>query len=95
MAMQEVESIFGIELEEAPEFVNYLRDSLEQTPVVPEQMELRLIDYNGDDLTIPDQRPQTPRAPQPKRSPPAVDQFRVEVWRETKNGKRNVKVTSL
>ncbi|WP_337247336.1 MULTISPECIES: hypothetical protein [unclassified Vibrio] len=90
MAMQEAELIFGTELEEAPEFVNYLKDSLDQTPVVPEQMELRLIDYNGDDLTIPDQRPQTPREPQPKRSPPSVDQFRVEVWRETKNGKLQV-----
>lgn len=95
MAMQEAESIFGAELEEAPEFVNGLKESLEQTPVVPQQMELRLIDSDGDELTIPDQRPQMPRNPQPKRSPPAVDQFRVEVWRETKSGKRNVKVTSL
>ncbi|HDY7622145.1 TPA: hypothetical protein RQJ82_004463 [Vibrio vulnificus] len=98
MAMQETEAIFGAELEEAPEFYNDLKESLERTPVVPEQMELKLIDANGEELTYPQKQPKQPkqpRNPQPRTPAPPVDQFRVEVWRETKNSKRNVKVTTL
>ncbi|CAM3215640.1 hypothetical protein [Vibrio diazotrophicus] len=96
MAMQETEAIFGAELKEAPEFYNDLKESLEKTQVFPQQMELKLVDVNGEELAIPHLPPKQPRKPQQPRNPaPAVDQFRVEVWRETKNSKRNVKVTSL
>ncbi|MGC0118921.1 hypothetical protein [Pseudoalteromonas piscicida] len=95
MAMKETEAIFGEELKEVPEFYSELKKSLEQTFIIPEQMELKLIDENGEELATPSKPPKQPRTPQPRTPPPAVDQFRVEVWRETKNGKRNVKVTSL
>ncbi|MGF1910680.1 hypothetical protein L4C38_14655 [Vibrio kasasachensis] len=95
IAMQETEAIFGAEVEEAPEFMSDLKKSLEQVSVIPKQMELHLVDSDGEELTTEDPKPKKPRNPQPKRPAPVTDQFRVEVWRETKKSKRNIKVTSL
>ncbi len=95
MAMQETEALFGSELEEVPEFINELKESLEQTPVQSQQMQLHLVDINGEELTLENTKPQKPRPPKPKQPKPAVDQYRVEVWRSNKRSKLNVKVTSL
>ncbi|SBT12562.1 hypothetical protein [Vibrio celticus] len=84
IAMQETEAIFGAEVEESPEFMSDLKKSLERVPVIPKQMELNLVDSDGEELTIEDSKPKKPRNPQPKRPAPVTDQFRVEVWRETK-----------
>ena len=95
MAMQETKEIFGDELEEAPDFYNGLKESLERAPVIPKQIELRLVDVNGEELERPIENPKPPRKPYPKSPVPIVEQFRVEVWRETKNSKKNVKVSKL
>jgi hypothetical protein len=95
MAMMETEVIFGSELEDVPEFLNDLKDSLERTPLLPKQMPLPLVDSDGEDLMQESntQKKPTPRKPRPPA--PILDQYRVEVWRENKQSKRNVKIISL
>ncbi|WP_394154809.1 hypothetical protein [Vibrio maritimus] len=97
IAMAEAEAFLGSELNEVPEFRTELEKSLKETPVLCEQMELPLTDVNGDEIIIECIQTTKPRKPlpSPKLPQPVLDQFRVEVWRETKRGKRNVKITSL
>jgi len=93
-AMKETEAIFGSELEDAPEFANALKDSLEQTPMLPQQIRLPLVDADGKEL-IPDRtRKREPRPSQPPQPAPIPEHYRVELWRESKNGKRNVRVSN-
>ncbi|WED25379.1 hypothetical protein L3V77_09875 [Vibrio sp. DW001] len=60
IAMQETEAIFGAEVEEAPEFMSDLKKSLELVPVIPKQMELHLVDSDGEELTTEDPKPKKP-----------------------------------
>lgn len=81
-AMREAEAIFGPELEEAPDFVNALKDSLEQTPLLPRQIPLLLVDAYGKEL-IPDRtKRRAPRPSQPPQPAPVPEHYRVELWRE-------------
>lgn len=93
-AMKETEVIFGSELEDAPEFVSALKDSLEQTPLLPQQIRLPLVDADGNEL-IPERKgKREPRPSQPPQPAPISEYYRVEMWRESKNGKRNVRVSN-
>jgi len=94
-AMTESRIIFGSEAEEAPEFMNELKNSLENAPLYPQQIHLPLVDTDGEELISEGKKQSKPRTPQPRVPPPIPDQYRVEVWRENKKGKRNVRVTSL
>jgi len=95
-AMIESEVLFGNELESCPEFKSGLQDSLEQTPVMLQQIPLPLFDLEGNAL-LPEKRviQRLTRQPKPKRPEPPADQLRVEVWRKTKNSKKNFRVTNL
>ncbi|GAC03742.1 hypothetical protein [Paraglaciecola chathamensis] len=95
-AMIESETLFGDELDSCPEFKSGLQDSLEKTPVMLQQMPLALVDVEGNAL-LPEKRviQRLPRQPKPKRPEPPADQLRVEVWRDTKKSKKNVRVTNL
>lgn len=96
-AMHESELIFGSEIDTVPGFVNDLRQSLEQTPRDLEQIQLPLVNSAGEVL-LPTTEKREPKKERqsPKREPaPAPDQYRVEVWRESRRGKRNVRITSL
>ena len=94
-AMKEAESVFGDELKEAPEFVNALEDSLAKAPLLPRQIKLPLVDALGNDL-IPGgkKRREVPRPSQPPQPVPVPEHYRVELWRESKQSKRNVRVST-
>lgn len=94
-AMKEAESVFGGELEEAPEFVNALEDSLAKAPLFPRQIKLPLVDALGNDL-IPEgkKRRKSKRPSQPTQPAPVPEHYRVELWRESKKSKRNVRVST-
>lgn len=95
-AMQESELIFGSEINTVPEFVADLRQSLEQTPQDLEQIQLPLVNSAGE-LLLPstEKRGSKKDRQLPKRDPvPDPDHYRVEVWRESRKGKRNVRITS-
>jgi len=94
-AMKESEIILGSEAESAPEFMSELKKALKQTPLFPEQMLLPFVDANGEDI-IQDSKKETKTHPsQPRKPIPTPDQYRIEVWREKRNGKRNVRIISL
>jgi hypothetical protein len=97
-AMALSEALFGDETLAAPEFMQKLHESLEQAPLFPQQLPLGLETYEEEiTLLSPPKgqvsRPSHPSFPKPNLPP--SQQFRVEVWRESKKGKREVRVTKL
>lgn len=92
-AMHEAETLFGDDAATAPEFMKKLQESFEQTPQFPQQLPLPL-DTLGQELSGSNKE-RLPRPSRPKPSLPAPQQFRVEVWRESKKGKRRVRVIQL
>jgi hypothetical protein len=95
MAMKETEIIFGSELDDVPEFINDLKDSLERTPLLPKQMPLTLLDSDGEEIMPESSTKRDPIPRKPREPAPILDQYRVEVWRENKKSKRNIKIISL
>ncbi len=93
-AMRESERIFGAELDEAIEFKNELKISLEQAPLLPKQLKLPLVDIDGEEIFL-EAITRKPQQPLPKPPAPVPDLYRVEIWRENRRGERNVRVVSL
>ena len=94
-AMQEATALLGDDTAAAPEFMNTLHESLLKTPLLPEQLILPTIDVDEDPLlqSSTEERVPPPSRPRPTGVPQL--QLRVEIWRESKSGKRNVRVTKL
>lgn len=92
-AMLKVEKIFGPEVESAPDFMLDVKESFEKTPLFAKQMQLPLENIEGDFL-LPSMKNNIKK---PTRREPTQnhDQYRVEVWRESKKSERNVRVVSL
>jgi len=93
-AMRESEAIFGSELEDVPDFVCALKDSLEKTTVLPRQIQLPLVDVYGNELIPERTKRRETRPSQPSQPAPIPEHYRVELWRESKKGKRNVRITN-
>lgn len=91
-AMHHAMEIFGEEADDIPGLVDQLKNEFENAPKYPEQ--LSLIDSDNDecgtDIEPPTKKPSKKRVPQPT---PASQQFRIEIWRESKKGKKRVKVS--
>jgi len=94
-AMQESEKMFGEEATSEPEFIGQLHDALKQTPILPQQILLPFDLEVTEDMELPPSKqiPSQPKPIQPKAPPP--QHLRVEVWRESKKSKKNVRVTKL
>jgi hypothetical protein len=94
-AMIEAKLALGEEANTSPEFMQKLNEALESAPKYPKQeplfeetdIELDGVNNNGD-------KKKPSRAPTPKPDTP-INQFRVEIWRESKRGKKNVKISEL
>lgn len=95
-AMAESERLFGYELNEAVDFKNELKLSLEQAPLLPKQLPLPLVDVDGDEIYLSETQ-RKPRSPLPRTPTPAPDPdlYRVEIRRESRRGKRDVRVVTL
>lgn len=91
-AMQQAIEIFGNETNNIPGFLEDLKREFENAPKYPEQ--LSLIDGENDEFEVDVKSsakvPPQKRAPQPV---PVSQQFKIEIWRESKKGKKRVKVT--
>ncbi len=84
-AMSKFENMLGDELAENSAFVKDMRSQLEAAPTHPEQLSLVQDDWEEGE---PPQR--VPRTP--KRKPvPAPEHFRIEIWRESRNERKQVK----
>ncbi|WP_282364159.1 hypothetical protein [Pseudomonas sp. PS01297] len=94
-AMLAAEVMFGDEAKSEPEFMNEMKKSFEDTPLRAKQLKLPLNTFDEDILLQNSNRKRLPRSPHTKPEPPIGQQFRVEVWRESKKEKRKVRVISL
>lgn len=90
-AMHRAIEILGKEADDIPGLVKELKSEFESVPKYPEQ--LSLIENENDecdaDIESPKKSPSKKRAPIPV---PVRQQFRIEIWRESKKGKKRVKV---
>ena len=94
-AMRESEVLFGDEAATAPEFMQKLHESLKKMPMFPQQIPLPLDTLEQETLLPFSRKKRPPRPSRPKSNLPPSQQFRVEIWRESKKGKRNVRVIKL
>jgi hypothetical protein len=91
--MMEARKIIGEDADSCPEFIDALRDGIEQAPRYPSQ--ISLLD-ESDDLLLNDVKSTSKKQSLPKPKPDAPpNQYRVEVWRQSKRDKKIVKVTKL
>ncbi len=94
-AMNEAEALFGDDATTVPEFMQKLQESFEQTPRLPQQLPLSL-DTLEQAVVVPgSNKERSPRPSHPKPSLPPPQQFRIEVWRESKKGQRKIRVIQL
>jgi hypothetical protein len=87
--------VLGVDAAESPEFTRQLEDSLASVCLHPEQLLLpmELPEESGDEPGDDTSRRQP--SPRPKPIIPPLERFRVEIWRESKKGKKSVTVTAL
>lgn len=94
-AMQKAENILGAEGKASPEFSHGLYEAFQTAPKYLKQMPLFEVDQSeiklGHDV---ENKRNSPRTPTPKPEAP-INQFRVEIWRESKRDKKNVRVKKL
>ncbi|MCE1054443.1 hypothetical protein [Pseudomonas alloputida] len=94
-AMLKAELFLGDEVRSEPGFMLELKDSLESTPLLSRQLDLPLNNLEQDSILQTDNDMRKPRLPRPKPELPIGQQFRVEVWRDSKKEKRRVRVIQL
>lgn len=94
-AMSEAEAIFGPDASSVPGLMADLEESFEQTPLLPQQIQLPLENAEGELLLSASVKKKKFRLSTPREPAPGHDQYRVEVWRDSRKGKRNVRIVSL
>jgi hypothetical protein len=88
-------SVLGGEEEELPGFFDALAKAFHDCPSRPEQEKLPFSDLDEELEVL---KPEERKGPsKPRRQPPEVPSlhYRVEIWRESKNNKKQSKVTTL
>lgn len=93
-AVQEAGAILGDDAVEAPELLDRLTESLRKVQLKPEQISLA---FDGVAEEFPTEEPDKrkhPKEPKPVPVIPAATHVRVEVWKESKRGKKRIKVTT-
>ncbi len=94
-AMKEAERILGDEASSSSEFMQKLNEALESAPKYPKQESLFEgveNELNGGNDERNKKKPS--RTPTPKPDIP-TNQFRVEIWRESKRDKKNIRIRKL
>lgn len=92
-AVIKAKEILGEETNTSPEFIIDLKKSLEDTPRMLEQMDfdlpLELLEMQNIEDSIPHQKRKV------KIQKDAILHNRIQIWRESKNGKRKILVTQI
>jgi hypothetical protein len=93
-AIGKATELIGDDAVESPEFMERLTQSLRNTQLHPEQTALPL---DGVEEPHPMERndQKTPRPTKPSPPIPPGNQVRVEVWKESKRGKKKIRVTNI
>ena len=95
--MQVAEKLLGDEAKEVPEFIKEFQLSLENAPLYHKQLKLPL-EFN---ILEADEPLMLPKVPKKKKIPTQrqplgpQNHLKVQVWRESKNSKKNVRVYKL
>lgn len=94
-AMLEAEALLGDEIHDVPEFMKALGDSLATAPSIPKQLPLPM--EETEDAREIAGAPNSPRSRKERLPPilPPLLHLRVVVWRESKNGKKRIKITEI
>lgn len=94
-AIAEAEQILGPEAASAPDFLQRLSESLRDAPIQAKQMFLA----EEGELCEPGESTPSKRSPvrslPPRPALPPANQFRVEVWRESKRGKKHIRIVPI
>ncbi|WP_018416497.1 hypothetical protein [Teredinibacter turnerae] len=90
-AIEQSKAIFG-DSDDVPEFYNDLEVALHEVPPHPSENQLEMELKSDEDMLSAPQK--TEKRPKPSKPPlPPVDHYRVEVWRESRRDKLNVRVS--
>lgn len=94
-AVSEAEYLLGEEAAETPDLMTDLANALRNCPRYPEQVPLAFEEVGEPPLidTTDGKLPRTPKRRSPELPPPL--HYRVEVWRESKNDRKQKKLTAL
>ncbi|WP_426369864.1 hypothetical protein [Pseudocolwellia sp. HL-MZ7] len=88
-AMILARNIFG---DDVPEFMDQLKDSLEKTP---SQLSLPIEEPEEQSIILPKDNDREPPSRKPKVHVIRPEQYRVEIWRESKKSERNIRVRKV
>lgn len=94
-AMMEAEHILGDEASASSQFMQKLNEAFMSAPKHPKQEPLfEFMENNSASGNSESNKKKPSRTPTPKPDIP-INQFRVEIWRESKRDKKNVRVSKL
>jgi hypothetical protein len=93
-ALSQAKALLKDEAESAPSFMRELEESLKNAPSFHKQLPLPLETQESSPVPTNDNK-KVPRPPPSQPIWPPPSQFRVEVWRESKSKKRNIRVVKL
>lgn len=93
-SVMEAERILGYGANSHPKFMQELNEALKNAPRYPKQESLFESSENESNDDGEDMKKKPSRAPAPKPDIP-INQFRVEIWRESKRDKKNVRISAL
>lgn len=91
-AMVLAEKILGEDVDDVPEFMAELKDTLQKTPT---QILLPIDESEYQPALDEEDGDRYPSVPEPKIKVIRPDQYRVEIWRESKKSQRNVRVRKI
>lgn len=96
-AMRQAEALLGVEATQSPEFMRQLEESLEAVPMHPEQLLLPMQLPAASGAELEEEEEPERHQPSPRQRPiaPPPERFRVEIWRESRKGKKSVTITVL
>lgn len=94
-AMIQAKVLFGDEEKFEPNFMDEMKRSFENTVVLPTQLNLPIEMPEQNSILIPSANKRPFRIEKPKPQIPISQQFRIQIWRDSKKEKKKVRVVQL
>ncbi len=89
------EVILGEEVSDSPDFMKKLKTTIKETPLQAQQLALSFDSFDQQFTASTSEKKQQPRKPRPKPESPINQQYRIEVWRESKKEKRKFRLVQI
>ncbi|MDD5333273.1 MAG: hypothetical protein PHS32_05950 [Rhodoferax sp.] len=94
-AMVDAKALLGDDAATSPDFMCEMQNAFERMPLAHEQLPLLPVPTAEEIEFASGERQRKPRVPRPNSIAPPPQQLRVEVWRDSKNGKKGIRVVQL